>query len=84
MTLLKTADKVTTVANKAKKEIKLKGTNGDEDTLNETVFCVVRAMMGRAKMEHAITVDMREAVMEAIDSNAAAWDMWECKYAHGP
>ena len=39
MTLLKTADEVTAAANKAKKEVALKGTNGNEDALRETIFC---------------------------------------------
>ena len=80
MTLLKTADEVTAAANKAKKEITVKGTNRDEDALNETAFCVVRTLMARAKMEHVITAEMRAALMVAIDSSSAVWDHWERRY----
>ena len=80
MTLLKTADEVTTAANKAKKEIAEKGTNGDEEALKETVFVVVRPLMAGAKMEHVMMAEMRAALMEAIDSPMEMWDHWERRY----
>ena len=79
MALLKTAKEVTGAANKAKMDIALKGTNGDEEALHKAVFLVVCAHVAVAKMEHLITVEMRKALKDAVNLNCLVWDMWERK-----
>ena len=76
--MLTTAQEVTSATEKAKMEITLKGTNGEEEILKLAIFMVVRSKMGGAKQEHLITDDMMEALMKAIGE--CVWEVWERKY----
>ena len=76
----KTGQEVAADAEQVKMDVAVYGTNGDPEVLGEVIFVVVRSKMAGAKMQHTITVEMKEALMKAIHSELGLWDKYERKY----
>ena len=77
---LKAPEEITAEAERVKMEIAMYGTNGNADVLKEAIFCSVRPKLAGAKEQHKITVEMRDALMEAIGEDSAVWEKYERLY----